>query len=473
MLLKHPSAYKHQIAFTFPGTKRKFYEHLRQMLEENEGIRSLAAEFNIKSGNDTVFAEQIWGTVPAQEFYDSYRDAVLIVVLFDETYQKSEGAYPEWSIIRDMRAHLHGRVIPMKFDKCSDFWIRDAHFNGPVDLIGKDETDQLKELLAKIAFVWEQCLSPWRSNPENIIIHFEKCRPKRIPPNVSLFELPNLCVANESIIFNTISNGAFLEMHPLRTVSVYCPKIRANEWFLLGKIVARISQNYQTRRRSSVRIPVFIPDDAQIQENERGEKFQLEDLIWICGNGAANPRSACERKFRLWSELSDWLKKVSTLPIVNLLTASDVSCEMGVDLVQQYEAGPNEDVIVNFWRWCPDSLYRKGSPYAFNIHDLHNAATYGRSNLIHLSEQFASDILEWKASLNIDPQFAEALQNEIIEVLCDPPHPHRPFQWQPFLPTNRKITRRADRIVLSRFNSELPNGNDTENPDSFQKTTPQ
>jgi len=455
------------------------------MLENDKEVKRLTAEFKIESGNATVFAEHNWGAVPAHEFYNAYLDSVLIVVLFDDTYQKSEGVYPEWSIIRDMRAQLHGRVLPVKFDKGSDFFIRDAHFNGLIDLTDKNEDEQLNQVRSKIVEVWSKCVSPWKLPPEHVLIHFGKCRPKQLLQNATYIELPKLCGANEDEIINTIASGVLFANPPLRTISVYCPKPRQEEWHLLGKVVARISQEYQTRRRSSAKIPVFIPDEAITQTNEDGVELMLEDLLWHAGNGIVNAQSACERSFRRWGELSSWLTEMSKLPIVNLLTASEISCESGVDLVRQYEPKNtsrrsltpirlrqtrprDESLIVNFWRWYPDSLYRKGHPFALNMHELHHAATNARSNLIHLSEQLATDIREWKSLLNIAPQFADALQKEIIETLCEPPCPGRTIQWQPFLPTNSQITRRADNFVLSQFYCEFPNGGNTLPSDSYQ-----
>src|ERR1700722_20640374 len=134
MLLKHPSSYRHQIAFTFPGAKRSLYQRARDALLIDVRLKSWTANCGTPLNDDTVFWEEDWGKRPAPEFYEAYRDSVLIVVFFDESYEKSRGAYPEWQFIQREMPQLHGRILPVQLDGHADWKIEGSHFNGVIDV---------------------------------------------------------------------------------------------------------------------------------------------------------------------------------------------------------------------------------------------------------------------------------------------------------------------------------------------------
>lgn len=135
MLLKHPASYKHQVAFTFPGTRRSLYRRTRELLRQDSDIQQGCKEYGIPLTKDTVFFENDWNSKTPREFYDAYRDAVLVVILFDEQYLQSGGAYPEWNIIQDLKTQLHGRVIPVNLSRGADAPIREPTFSAVRRLI--------------------------------------------------------------------------------------------------------------------------------------------------------------------------------------------------------------------------------------------------------------------------------------------------------------------------------------------------
>lgn len=399
-------------------------------------MNQIAQQHGVPIDDDTVFCENNWNTRTPPAFYSAYRETFLVVILFDEAYQRSEGAYPEWAIIQDMKLHLHGRVLPVKFDSVQDAPLRNNHFCGAIDLSSfPDEESQAKEICKKLLKTWEARISTWRTPQEYSVICFEGEDPPSYGEHIAACRLPRLNNENREPIFGTIEGRSFYRTQPLRATCIYAPQECGREWELFEHVLARFEKVHTARRRSSVRMPVFVPRTVDLVGRR-----SLEELICrVAGMAATN---SWEKQYRRNDEFEVWLGELGNRAVVNLLTSSSFAFADAEKLASEH-CDPN--AILNVLRWGSGVLYEKGRPFDLQLGVLHQSRA--SNNLIPLSASLAQDIRHWRSEMAEEASSTRAFRDVIFEALCDD-------GWRPII--TEALVARSDRMELSTLYLEAP-----------------
>ncbi len=441
MLTKHPSAYKHQIAFTFSGSRRQLYQRARTAILADVGLKNWTAKLGIQLRDDCVFNEDDWGKQPAPEFYQSYDDALLIVVFFEESYRNSRGANPEWQTIQRGLLPLHGRILPVKFDSLASWNIDGSefdgyHFNGSIDVQHcSDDDERLELIIPKILKVWQQLVSPWIFPPRNTIICFGEHTPEIRDTSTICIKLPDL--DNIDKIAGTIEAGWPFLPTPLRSTCVYAPPecLQEEKWGIFERALGLISQAAKFRKRSSVYIPVFVPEDAITSDRRT-----LKDVIFMKNVANREIYSEWESDYRSHSSFGEWFSQVNKQPFINVVVGSAISKEDVKTWVRYYLDNQHDDLIVNVWHWKDGSVYKSLKYFDADMAGLYHAAKEAESklpigsNLIYNTLENSKDLHSGVAGTSWYDDPHTTFQKIVLQVLCS-----KPFSFQL---VNPKLKRR-------------------------------
>jgi hypothetical protein len=431
MLLKHPSKYKHQIAFTFPGARRNLYCRVRNALLQDDRFKNWMSTLGIPPSDHNILWEKTWSEQTAPEFYEAYRDAVLIVVFFDENHQKSKGAYPEWQIIEREAAQMHRRISLVKFDSHTEWKTEGPHFNGIIDLrsYNGDDDKCAGAMLSQIVDIWEKIVSPWVYPPINTVLCFGGHHPSHFDVSMKCIDLPKLDRDHFDAITGTIASenaSPFLPC-PLRSTCVYGPPECLEYWAIFERVIGHISQEPKFHRRTSVRIPVFVTDGA------RAATQSLENLIFRKNSGDLEVRNAWESNYRPSSTFESWLADINARPLINIITSSKISKEQVQALLERSKLVKDKNSILNLWRWDEGCMYPSRRPFDVDMASLFYASKEANSenplgsNLLHESTALDDDRKLWRSKLGGD---GDSLQTRLLDALLDKPYSFKRWDSQ-------------------------------------------
>ncbi len=363
----------------------------------NDRIGDMLEKLGVPLNNETVLCEGSWNDNTENRFYESYRDSVLIVVFFDANYNVSEGAYPEWQIVERNAPSFHERILPANFD--SDFrWkiMGQNHYLGKVDLhTCKDDNERLTMLLPIIVNQWVRIITPWiNMPPRNTVLCFSGQRPPAIDSATACIELPGLDQQHIGATIGMIERGSIFQPVPLRSACIYGSSECLPNWSNFERVISHISQASRFYRRTSVPIPVFIPDEiADVLPKTKS----LRDLIYRKNSSDLEIQNAWENEYRLSSSFDDWLNDINARPLINIITNSQMSRNEILSQVTREIMHREKELILNLWPWRDGFMYPKNSPFEIDTPGIFYAAKEAGSehpmgsNFLHESDELECD----------------------------------------------------------------------------------
>lgn len=119
-----------------------------------------------------------------------------------------------------------------------------------------------------VVATWKHIIAKWKAPPDHLIISFDGSTPQVQGRHVAIRSLPQLCASNRDKIIGTIENGDLFAQWPKRSICVLAPLECEHQLALFEDILACITRAYLPLRRSSVRLPVFMPDGYSLNPKQ-------------------------------------------------------------------------------------------------------------------------------------------------------------------------------------------------------------